>query len=73
MDADTDEEGLAREGGDLGEDKQFIRRGGDDMVDAVDGRCMERARRRGREGQKRRLQRTGGVPQKGQERVNRRR
>ena len=38
MDDDTDEEGEAREGGDLGEDKELIRRGGDDTVDVSGGR-----------------------------------
>ena len=39
-DVSTDEEGEAREGGDLGEDKKLIRRVGDDMVDAAGGHCM---------------------------------
>ena len=40
MDADTEEEGEAREGGNLGKDKELIRRGWDDTVDAVSGRFM---------------------------------
>ena len=40
VDADTNEEGEAREGGDLGEDKELIGRGGDDTVDAAGGLCM---------------------------------
>ena len=47
LDADTDvitdEEGEAREGGDLGEDKELIGRGGDDTVDTSGGRCMGRS------------------------------
>ena len=38
-DADADKEGEAREGGDLGKDKELIGRGEDDMVDAAGGRC----------------------------------
>ena len=38
-DAGTDEEGEAREGDDLGEDKELTRRGADDTVDAAGGRC----------------------------------
>ena len=49
-DSDVDEEGEAREGGDLGEDEELIGRGGADTVDAAGGRCMG-----GAEGQ-------GGVP-----------
>ena len=39
-DADADEEGEAREGVDLGKDKELIVRGGDYTVDAAGGRCM---------------------------------
>ena len=38
--ANADEEGEAREEGDLGEDKEFIGRGGDDNLDATGGRCV---------------------------------
>ena len=37
LDADLDEEREVREGGDVGEDKEFIGRGGNDTVDAVGG------------------------------------
>ena len=40
MDADTDEEGEAREGGNLGKDKDLIRRSWDDTVDAVSRRFV---------------------------------
>ena len=39
VDANVDEEGEGREGGDLGKDKELIRRGGDDTVDAEGRRC----------------------------------
>ena len=38
--ADADEEGEARMVGGLGKDKELIRRGGDDTVDAAGGRCV---------------------------------
>ena len=37
MDSDTDEEGEAREGGNLGKEEELIGRGGDDTVDAAGG------------------------------------
>ena len=48
-DANSDEEGETKEGGDLGEDEELIWRGGDDTVDAVGGLYMGRARGRGGE------------------------
>ena len=48
-DANMDKEGEARKGGDLGEDKQLIGRGGDDTVDAVGGHCRGRDGGRGGE------------------------
>ena len=48
VDADADEEGEAREGGDLGKYKDFIRRGWDDTVDAAGGRCGRGAEGLGR-------------------------
>ena len=47
-DANADEEVEAREGGDLGEDKELIRRGGGDTVDAAGVHCMGRDKGRGR-------------------------
>ena len=38
-DADANEEGEAREGGDLGKDKKMIGRDGDDTLDATVRRC----------------------------------
>ena len=35
--ADTDEEGESRQGYNVGEDKELIRRGGDDTVDSAGG------------------------------------
>ena len=39
MDVNADEEGEAREGGDLREDEELVGRGGDDTVDEADGCC----------------------------------
>ena len=47
MDSNTDEEVEAREGGELGEEEEIIRRGSDDTVDTAGGRCREGARERG--------------------------
>ena len=46
-DANSDEEGETKEGGDLGEDEELIWRGGDDTVDAAGGRCIGGAKGRG--------------------------
>ena len=47
MDADADEEGESREGGNLGEDKELIGRGGDDAVDEAGGSCVGGSKGRG--------------------------
>ena len=46
-DADSDEEGEAREGGKLGDQEELIRRDGDNTVDAAGGNCMGGAEGRG--------------------------
>ena len=68
-DANTDGEGEAREGGNVGEDEELIGRCGDDTVYAAGGCGRGEARGKVKD-HTRRLQRTRGAPRKGKGRAN---
>ena len=63
MDADADEEGESREGGNLGEDKELIGRGGDDAVDEAGGSCGGGSKGRGGVPSKAPAEEQGGTPE----------
>ena len=62
-DANTDEEVETRDGGEVGEDKEFIWRGGDDTVDAAGKRGREEGKGQGGGPDKAPTEDRGGTPE----------